>query len=339
MSQSGLDLPVVALLIPALWRERILSPEAERELAAVATIRGIAGSADPADDLSALCDQAVVCLTGWGTPPLSEELLAANPTLQLVAHTAGSIRRLLPAAAMKRGLRVSHAAAIIADAVAEFVVSQALCGLRHLHEIDQAMKRGDDWHDLHEHSFGRLLGGQTVGVIGAGYVGRQVIRLLRAFGCDVLLYDPLLASDAAAELGVKVVALKELFARSVVVSLHAPALPETLGMVGAAELALLPDGAVFVNTARGALVDHEALAREVASGRIFAALDVFDPEPLPVDAPLRGRPNVLLSPHIAGHTCETHRRQGQAMIDEVRRFLRGEPLRYEVTPAMMATMA
>lgn len=332
-------LPTVAVLIPALWRARLLSPEAERQLASFVRVVGPAGPKPVAQELPGLLGDAVACITGWGTPALSEELLARCPELRLVAHTAGTIHRLVPPAAMERGLRVSHAAAIIADAVAELVISQALLCLRQFHEIDRAMKSGEPWEAIREAYPGRLLGGRTAGVVGAGRVGRAVIRLLKAFGCRVLAYDPYLSAADAAALGVKAVGLDDLFGGAEVVTLHAPVLPETRGMIGAAHLARLRDGAIFINAARAALVDEDALLRELRAGRIVAALDVFGAEPLPADSPLHALPNVILSPHAAGHTIDTHLRQGRAMVDEVRRFIAGEPLLYEITPAMLPIIA
>jgi phosphoglycerate dehydrogenase-like enzyme len=110
-------------------------------------------------------------------------------------------------------------------------------------------------------------------------------------------------------------------------------------MIGAPQLARLADGAVFINSARAALVDETALLRELENGRIVAALDVFADEPLPADSPFRRLPNVVLSPHVAGHSLDTHLRQGQAMVDEVQRFLQGEPLQYEITPDMLPLIA
>ena len=332
-------MPTVAVLIPSAMRERILSGAAMRDLAAIGRVRSAGGPQVTAGDLPALLEGATACLTGWGTPQLGEDLLANLPTLRLVAHTAGSVRRLVPPTAMERGLRVSHAAGVIADAVAEFVISQALLGLRSLHEIDRSMKAGGEWMDVRERHLGRLLGARTVGVVGAGYVGRTVIRLLKAFGSRILVYDPLLSEDDATALGVEIRSLDDLIASSDVVTLHAPVLPETRGMIGTAQLARLRDGTLFINTARAALVDEEALLRELRTGRFTAALDVFDQEPLPVDSPYRTLPNVVLSPHAAGHSIDTYHRQGQAMVDEVRSLVRGEPLRYEVTPQMLPTMA
>ena len=337
--RSGAPKPTVAILLPAATRAKMLAPEAERDLAGLARVREPSGDDLTAAALDELLDGAVACLTGWGTPPLGAALLGGHPELRLVAHTAGSIRKLVPEEAVARGLRVAHAAPIIADAVAEFVVCQALLGLRPLHEIDRGMKGGDDWFALRDRYLGRLLGAQTVGVVGAGYVGRTVIRLLLAFGCRVLVADPLLGEDVASALGVTRRPLDDLFAESRVVTLHAPVLAETRGMVGAAQLARLPDGALFINTARAALVDEAALLRELERGRVGAALDVFDEEPLPADSPFRALPNAILSPHAAGHTADTYRRQGAAMVEEVRRLVRGEPLRYEIPAAALPTMA
>ena len=201
------------------------------------------------------------------------------------------------------------------------------------------MKSGERWETIREAFPGRLLAAQTVGVVGAGRVGRAVIHLFRAFGCRVLLYDPLVSVDQAAALGVESMTLDDVLAQSDVVTLHAPVLPETQGMIGAAELARLHDRAIFVNTARAALVDECALLRELETGRIGGALDVFADEPLPIDSPLHTLPNVLLSPHAAGHTLDTHLRQGQIMVDEVQRFIRSERLCYEITPAMFPILA
>lgn len=331
--------PRVAVLIPAPTRRQILDPEAEAWLASFAQVVNPPSEVVTAAELPGLLDGAVACLTGWGTPPLGDELLAANPRLGLVAHTAGTVRRLVPEAALGRGLRVSHAAAIIADAVAELVIAQSLLGLRQLHEVDRAMKAGRPWGEFREAFPGRLLGGRAVGVVGTGRVGRAVIRLFRAFGCRVLAFDPYFSADDAADLGVEVVALDELLAGADIVTIHAPVLPETRGMIGAAHLALLRDGAIFINTARATLVDEAALLREVASGRIVAALDVFGEEPLPVDSPVRALPNVILSPHLAGRTIDTYLRQGREMVGEVQRFLLDEPLRYEITPEMLPLLA
>ena len=333
------SVPVISVLLPAETYAQVVSADAARQLAAVAQIRYPPNGTVGPDDVGDLLDGAVACLTGWGTPPLTEAVLVEHPSLKLVAHTAGSIRRLLPPSALENGIQVTHAAGVIADAVAELVISEALLGARRLHEIDRRFRAGDGWFDLRTEYPGHLLGAQTIGIVGAGYVGRIVIRLFKAFGCQMLVYDPTLTDDEAADLGVESRGLDELFAESDVVSLHAPVLPETRGMIGARQFGRLRDGAFFINTARAALIDEAALLAELRTGRIAAGLDVFDQEPLPPDSAFRGLTNVVLSPHVAGHSIETHLRQGQAMVDEIGRFIRGETLQYRITPAMLRNMA
>jgi phosphoglycerate dehydrogenase-like enzyme len=332
--------PIVALLLTAATRQRVLAPEAEQQLASFAHVVAPPGDTLTAADLPDLLAGATACLTGWGTPPLTDDLLAAHPDLRLIAHTAGSIRRLVSRTALERGVRISHTAAVIAEAVAEFVIAQIFLCLRYPHDLDRAMKDGTPWRTVNAHGIsGRLLGSQTVGVIGAGRVGRAVIHLLRAFGCRILAYDPLLTAADAAALGVEPRSLDDLCAEADIVTLHAPVLPETQGMIGAAQLARLRDGAIFINDARAALVDNAALARELTSGRIIAALDVFQPEPLPEDSLLRRLPNVILAPHVAGSTRASNLRQGEAMVEELARFFAGQSLRYAITPAQYDVLA
>jgi phosphoglycerate dehydrogenase-like enzyme len=331
--------PKVAVLLSPARREQVLAPQAEMLLANFAAPVFAEGEQVRPADLPSLLDGAVACLTGWGTPPLTPELLAGCPSLRLVAHTAGSVRHLVPLAMLQNGLRISQAAAMIAESVAEFIISQALTCLRQLNEMDKAMKADRGWEEIRTTYPGRLLGSQTVGVVGTGRVGRAVIHLLKAFGCQVLAQDPYLTTEQAAQLGVEAVQLDELLRRSDIVTLHAPLLPETVELIGKDQLALLHDRAIFINAARAPLVDEEALFQELASGRIVAALDVFSKEPLPLDSPFRSLFNVLITPHAAGHTIDSHLKQGQTMVEEVQRFLRGEKLLYEIVPEMFSILA
>ena len=340
------DRPTIAVLIPADIRVQVLTQAAEARLAEIGRVVYPTDDAALAGELPHLVAGATALLTGWKTPPLPDALLAAHPEARLIAHTAGTIRKLVPEAAMARGVRVTHAAAMIADSVAEWVIAQTLTLLRDfaamntaMHDTPAGVSAIVQWNDLRGRYPGRLLGNLTVGVVGAGRVGRRVIALLRAFGCRVCVYDPLLTADDAAALGVERAELDALIAAADVLTLHAPVLPETEGMIGAAQLALLRDGAVFLNAARSSVVDEDALLHELLTGRFAAALDVFATEPLPLDDHLRDLPTVLLTPHAAGHTIDTHWRQGAAMVEEIARFVASEPLRYEVTPTMLATMA
>jgi phosphoglycerate dehydrogenase-like enzyme len=334
--------PVISVLLTGKTRRMMLDDATMAQLDALGDVRW---SRDPetisAADADRLLEGATACLTGWGTPAFDPAVRRRHAGLSLIAHSAGSVRKLTPPQLFDDGIHVTHAAAMIAASVAEFVVAEALLAMRGIHLLHYGLRHGGQWLDVRDAVPQRLLGSQTVGIVGGGYVGRAVMRLLVPFGCRVLVADPLMDDAAAARLGVTHVALDTLLSQSDVVSMHAPYLPSTHGMIGARELSLLKSGALFINTARAALVDEAALLAEISSDRIRAALDVFEGEPLPANSPFRNAAlaNVTISPHAAGHTEEGHLNQGRAMVEEIGRHLRGEPLRHEVSRAMLDSMA
>jgi phosphoglycerate dehydrogenase-like enzyme len=278
-------------------------------------------------------------LTGWGTPQFTPAVLAAAGNLRLIAHTAGSIKRMLPLPVFEQGISVTHAAGAIAPAVAELTLLLILLCLRRVHELDRMFKQGSSWSAMRAVPIGQELGGQRVGIVGAGYTGRQVIGRLKALGAELWVYDPYLSAERAEGLGVHRASLDELFAHCPIVTMQAPPTAETYQMVGAKQLALLADGAIFINTARSHLVDEQALLAELQTGRFQAALDVFDQEPLPEESPFCRLDNVVLTPHIAGASRQARTRQGTYMVDELRRFFAGEPLQFQVTAEMLDNMA
>ena len=165
-------------------------------------------------------------------------------------------------------------------------------------------------------------------------------ELLQAFGVNVLAYDPLLDEAAIAAMGAKKADLDTLLAESDVVSLHAPALDSTRHMINGRALSLMKDRAILINTARGALVDEEALAQALRGGKLkYACLDVTDPEPPAADSPLRGIPNCIMTPHLAGLANNGKLKIGAHVADEIGRFLTGGTLVSEITQAMLATIA
>jgi phosphoglycerate dehydrogenase-like enzyme len=340
VSESPTNKPTVVILLTPDMRAKLIPASAEKRLAEVASVRAPQDGDMTAENLPNLVDGAVAVITGWGTPPLDETLLAHAKSLKLVAHAAGSVRHLVPFAAIEEGrLHVTHAAIHIGEAVSEFVMAQVLSFLRHPAELADGMRNNEPWFDLRTRLLGRLLGEQTVGLLGAGYIGRIMMRLFRAFNARVLVYDPYLTEPQAYEMSVELCGLDDLLRRSDIVSLHVPSLPETRHMIGADQLAMIKDGALFINTARGAIVDEQALIAELRKGRFTAVLDVYEKEPLSHDSPLRTLPNAILAPHAAGHSHETYLRQGATAVDEVCRMLAGEPYRHEVTKAVRSTMA
>ncbi|MFJ4897530.1 MULTISPECIES: hydroxyacid dehydrogenase [unclassified Streptomyces] len=281
-------------------------------------------------------DGVHVLVTAWDFPRLDAARLALAPDLRFVMHAASSIHWLVGDDFWATGLPVSQAGAAMAPAVAELSLGLTLSLLRRTHRHDHALRSGQDWDAARETRRGREISGARVGVVGASRTGRHYIRMCRALGADVRVHDPYIPSgDPLTELRT---GLAELLATSDVVAVHAPATPETHGMIGAREIAAMPDGALFVNTARPSVVDMDALFAEVASGRIDAALDVFTSEPLPVGDRWRGLPNALLTPHIAGATSDSRQRAGRIVTEEIGRFLAGRPLEHALTREDLARM-
>ena len=169
-----------------------------------------------------------------------------------------------------------------------------------------------------------------IGLVGASTVGRLVIERLASLDVTVAVSDPYLDDHDAAALGVERMELDALCAWADVVSVHAPELPSTRHIIGAARLARMRDGAWLINTARGSIVDTDALTRECVSGRLCAFIDTPDPEPLPAESPLYDLPNVVLTPHIAGSLGREVSRLGEVAVAEVRRYLAGDALLHEV---------
>lgn len=318
-------------------RERLFSAETLARLHSACDVvfRETTGRLTEAE-LSVLARGCRAVITSWNTARLTAELPRAIPDLRLIAHAGISVRPYVDASLFHAGVRVSNAGDAMTVPVAEFTLMQILRALRSGMRENGAMKNAG-W-GICDNPAGNDLAGATVGVIGAGRIGRRVIRLLRAFDAIVLVHDPLLSEHDAAAMGAARGGLDDLLRASRIVTLHAPAIAATRGMIGARELALMPDGAWLVNTSRPSLVDGEALMRELRSGRLSAALDVFDREPLPADDPLRTLPNVLLSPHAAFMTVECLHRLGDAAVDAVLRFSRGESLCNEITLDMAETM-
>jgi phosphoglycerate dehydrogenase-like enzyme len=284
-------------------------------------------------------ERAEILLTGWGCPLVDEHVLRAAPALRAIVHAAGGVKGHVTAACWERGIRVSTAAAANAVPVAEYTLARVLLATKGADRMARAYRERRARVDLLAEFPAVGNRGKHVGIVGASRIGRRVIELLRPFELDVLVSDPYLEADAASRLGVERRELDELLAVSDVVSLHAPALPSTRRLIDARRLALLRDGATLINTARGSLVDQDALVAELASGRIDAVIDVTEPEVLPPDSPLYDLPNVVLTPHIAGALGVEVRRLGDAAIDEIERYAAGEPFAHEVSAGDLERIA
>ncbi|NYE00764.1 phosphoglycerate dehydrogenase-like enzyme [Kineosphaera limosa] len=308
-------------MAPTVWEE-FSSPGVE------ARLRGLVATPDGLDPLAVVQDivsapdlaDVEVLLTGWGTPHLGPEILARMPRLRAVIHTAGSVKHLVSDACWERGLVVSSAVEENAIPVGEYTLAAILFAQKRVLETSRLYRqeRGTlPWAAQFE-SLGNY--GRVVGIVGASRIGRRVIELLRPFDMRVLLSDPYVDAAEARRLGVELVELDELVARSDTVSLHAPDLPQTRHLIDERRLGLMRTGSVLINTARGALVDTDALTAELVSGRLHAVIDVTEPEVLPAESPLYDLPNVLLTPHIAGSLGGELARLVDHALDELERY-------------------
>lgn len=280
-----------------------------------------------------------VLLTGWGVPGVDEAVLELAPRLRAIVHAAGTVKGFVGDACWGRGVLVTSVAAANARPVAEFTVAAitlANKGAFLAQTRYRAEHRGLDWTGPTPEVGNR---GRRIGLVGASKVGRLVIELLAPYENEVVVADPVLTEAEAESLGVALVPLDDLLASCDVVSLHAPLLPATTGMVDRRRLGLLKDGATFINTARGAIVDGKALEDELVSGRISAVIDTTDPEPLPNSSRLYDLPNVFLTPHIAGSMGTELSRLAETALDELERFSKGQPFAYGITAADLPWIA
>ena len=329
--------PIIAITIGHAHYARIFSDAAWRALDSFADVIHHPGD-EPADKaaLIALLPPADACITSWDVAPLDADVLAAAPNLRAVAHAAGSVKRFVSDAVWARCIQVTSAAPALARDVAETTIGLMIVGAKRIwplaeHVRDGGWRASPAWPSRELHN-------SVVGLIGASNVGRHVIDLLRPFQATVLLYDPYVDEPEARRLGVEKVELADLARRADIVSIHAPSTPGTYRMVDRALLAAMKEDAVLINTARGALIDEPALIDELSKGRLFAFLDVTDPEPPAPDSPLRRLPNVVVTPHLAG-CIDDCSRMGEMAVEELRRFFAGEPPICRITPDQFGRIA
>ena len=242
--------------------------------------------------------------------------------------------------ATRKGIPVFHTPGRNADAVADLTLAFMLMLARHLPQVAEtfqgggpAFERTGDFLEMYNRFTGVELGGQTVGLVALGAVGREVAARLRAFKARVLAYDPYVRQPPE---GVELTGLEELLRASDFVSLHAPVTAETQNLVSRERLALMKPSAYFINTARAALTDEDALYEMLVAGRLAgAALDVLHNEPLQGDNRFLSLPNVIVTPHLGGATHDVVRHQSDIVVDAIESYLRGERPRWMANPEVL----
>jgi phosphoglycerate dehydrogenase-like enzyme len=273
-----------------------------------------------------------IVIAAWKTPALPAELPSR---LRYVCYLCGSVKQLVTRDHLARGLLVTNWGGSISRIVAEWALFHTLCGLRRASYWSLAMHTQGAWKDSDTAT--ASLFGRSVGLHGFGMVARELVRLLAPFGCSISAHAPDVDADVAARWGIRAEpSLNALFSDNDIIVELAPLIPETRGIVTEALLRRIRPGGVFVNLGRGAVVDEGGLISVAREGQVSFGLDVYAHEPLPREHPLRGLPNVMLTPHIGGPTTDRRCDAGSFAVKNLRAYAANQPMEAVVTPEVFA---
>ena len=268
---------------------------------------------------------ADILMTSWGAPAVTMKVLKAWPKLEYLVHTAGELKWFVQRETIENGLIVTNWGDCTSASTAEGALAMTLALLRNYHNMTEWMRKDRLYWDVPAQDEG--LFEQRVGLHGLGAIAQEYVKFIKPFNCKVSAYSPHCPDGVFQSLGVKrAKSLDELYGSNRIISCHAANTPANRHMVNARVLRLIEDGGYFINTSRGAVVDTEALIAELKTGRISAALDVYEEEPLPAASPLRDIPNCMVVPHRAGPTPDRRKDMGKYAVDNILRWTRGEPL-------------
>ena len=267
---------------------------------------------------------AEVLLTGWGSPRVDPDVLRAAPHLKIHAHMGGSVANVTSKEEYDRGILVLSGNDLFAQSVAEGCLCYTLDALRRV-DVYRASVRAGGWIPEPHHTQGLI--GKKVGLVSYGAIAAYYAGMLQGFGVDLRIASRTISDGELRRVGAKRASIAEIFAECDVISLHTALNEHTEGMITRELLHSIRDGALFVNTARAALVDEQALYEELQTGRFAAALDVFHTEPLPENDPLRSLPNVLMMPHVAGPTTDLRQEVTLRLLADIRAHQEGRPCR------------
>ncbi|MBY0230783.1 MAG: D-glycerate dehydrogenase [Gemmataceae bacterium] len=270
----------------------------------------------------------VAAVYTYGHPRLDGPMLDALPGVRVISNFGVGVDHIDLAAAKARGIPVGNTPGILDGATADMAFCLLLAAARRLCQGDRYARSPAFLRYDPSYMLGREIHGTTLGILGMGRIGEQVAKRARGFGMTVLYHNRSPKPEAEA----RWVAKDELLSTADHVVLTVPLTPETRGLIGARELALMKATATLVNVARGAVVDTDALAEALSSRRLFAAaVDVTDPEPLPRGHPLLGLDNLVIAPHLGSATVETRQRMAERSLENLLAGLAGEPLPFAVT--------
>jgi phosphoglycerate dehydrogenase-like enzyme len=287
------------------------------------------GKAYSSEDLRRDIAEFDACITGWGSPKFTPEVLEKAEKLRFVGHSAGTVIPIVDIGAFEKDITVVNANSMLSRSTAEGAFALMMAGAWNLHGYNARMK-DSLWSNNNKETVMGVYG-NTIGLIGYGDIAKELIRLLKPFQPEILVYSNHCRVEEAENMGFRLCGLEELLMQSQIISLHNTLTPSTKGMIGKKELAKIKNGALLVNTARAAIIDEQALIEALKEDRFFAAIDVYEKEPVDKDNILLNLPNVLCTPHIAGFSGYWKSRLGESVVDDLEKWIKGEPLTGQVT--------
>ena len=268
-----------------------------------------------------------ICVCCWGVPKFDAYVLEKANKLKFIGYLAGSVANVTSDEMYERGIRISCGNEMFAQSVAECTVAYMLCAQRDLRKYNNITNAGG-WK---ESAFTcQALIEKEVGVVGYGAISRYLLEMLKPFHCNIKLFSKHMTEEQAAALGVKKASLEEIFSTCDIVSINTSKTPENHHLVNDELLSMMPQGALLVNTARGDIIDEEALGRHLHAGHIRAARDVYQHEPPAMDSTLRGTDNAYLFPHIGGPTLDRRPACARVVFEDIARLQKGEELQNEI---------
>jgi phosphoglycerate dehydrogenase-like enzyme len=315
---------VLISIAPSQYNYVLMESDVKRlEAAAKVTRRDL--SRAPEDSLIAALNEtaASVLVTSWGAPDITVKVVAACPNLKYVVHLAGELKWFIQRPVIEHGLLVTNWGDCTSASTAEGALAMTLAILRNYHKMTDWVRKDRLYWETPAKDEG--LFEQRVGLHGLGAIAQEYAKFIKPFDCRIMAYSPHCPDDVFKKLGInRAASLEELYGSNRIISCHAARTPANHHIVNARILSLIEDGGYFINTGRGSVVDTEALIAELRTGRISAALDVYEEEPLAADSPLRDIPNCMVIPHRAGPTPDRRKVMGAHGVDNILRYVKGE---------------
>lgn len=282
------------------------------------------------------CDAYITC---WGSPALTPELLDSAPNLKLLTHLGSSVAPVATPAVFERGIKVISGFDYFSKSTAEGVIAYMLAALRDIPFFNDRLKNKKIWHEENDYTDSVLY--KNIGIVGFGGVAKYVVKMLQNFDVNIKVYNRSeIPADVKNQYGITQCPIDEVFSTCDIISLHLPYNDGTHHMIDERLLSLIKPGALFVNTARGAIVDEDAMTRHLEKGDFNAALDVYGKEPIDMSSPLLDLDNVLMLPHQAGVTVNLRSLLTRDLIKETADFIdNGAPLKNEILGAKAKNMS